>query len=95
MKKETKREKVLSLIKDKIEKMGYLLVDIQIKRRWDGQELEVIISKPQGRISIKDCEKVSKKIDPILEGANLFENRWYLSVSSPGIDYDEKNSSCN
>lgn len=93
MKKEGIREKIIELIKEKIEKMGYNLVKVEIKSKWGGKEVEVVISNPRGRVSIKDCEKVSKKIDPILEGANLFQSRWYLSVSSPGINYEENNTS--
>ncbi|MBC7073904.1 hypothetical protein H5T58_00715 [Candidatus Parcubacteria bacterium] len=81
-----KTEIVRKLIQEEIEKLGYKLLNIEIKPKWGGRELIITIGKEKGNISIKDCEKVSKKIDPILEGANLFENRWYLSVSSPGAN---------
>jgi ribosome maturation factor RimP len=43
------------------------------------------IDSPNG-ITIDDCERVSKTVDPILDEADPIEQTYYLSVSSPGID---------
>ena len=78
------KEKIENLIKTEIEKMGYQLKKIEIKRKGKAKELVITIDK-KGGVSVEDCARVSRKIDPILEKANLFESRWYLTVSSPGI----------
>lgn len=79
------KEKIENLIKGEIERMGYKLKRIEIKQKGKAKELIITIDR-EGGISIKDCVKVSRKIDPILEKADLFESRWYLTVSSPGIE---------
>lgn len=83
------QEKIEKLIKRDIEKMGYELKKIEIRQKGGGKELIVTIGK-KGGVSIEDCAKVSRKIDPILEKADLFESRWYLTVSSPGIELSDE-----
>jgi ribosome maturation factor RimP len=77
-------EKIENLIKEEIEGLGYQLKKIEIKQKGKAKELIITIDK-KGGVSINDCAKVSRKIDPILEKADFFEGRWYLTVSSPGI----------
>jgi len=77
-------EKVEKLIKEEIENLGYQLKKIEVKQRGRAKELIITIDK-EGGVSVEDCARVSRRIDPILEKADLFESRWYLSVSSPGI----------
>lgn len=79
------KEKIENLIKKEIENLGYQLKSIEIKKKGRASELIITIDK-EGGVSIEDCARVSRKIDPILEKANLFERRWYLTVSSPGIE---------
>jgi ribosome maturation factor RimP len=82
-------EKVEILIKKEIENLGYQLKKIEIKQKGRARELIITIDK-KGGISVEDCARVSRKIDPILEEADLFERRWYLTVSSPGIEISEE-----
>lgn len=77
-------EKIKNLIKKEIEKMGYELKEVEIKEKGKAKEL-IIITDKNGGITVEDCAKISRKIDPMLEKADLFEGRWYLIVSSPGI----------
>jgi ribosome maturation factor RimP len=76
-------EKVKSLIKDIIEDLGYKLVDIKYKREMGKKSLVIFIDKEGDRVSINDCEKVSKAIDKVIEDANLIEESYNLIVSSP------------
>jgi ribosome maturation factor RimP len=82
-------EKVEILIKKEIENLGYQLKKIEIKQKGRARELIITIDK-KGGVSVEDCARVSRKIDPILEEADLFERRWYLTVSSPGIEISEE-----
>ena len=82
-------EKVEKLIKKDIENLGYQLKRVEIKQKGRAKELIIIIDK-EGGVSIKDCVRVSREIDPILEKEDLFENRWYLTVSSPGIEVSKE-----
>ena len=49
-----------------IENLGYEVVEIEYVKKSDGMNLTFYIDK-DGGIDIKDCELVSKAIDPILE----------------------------
>lgn len=78
-------QEIKNLIKEIIEKLGYELKKVEIKQKGKAQELIITIDK-KGGVSIEDCARVSRKIDPILEKANIFKKRWYLTVSSPGVE---------
>ncbi len=74
-----------------IEEMGYEVVEVDYSKQVDGMNLIFYIDNEKG-ITIEDCEKVTKIIDPILEELDPTDNKPYiLSVSSPGIDRPIKN----
>lgn len=80
--KELALEKVGSLI----EEMGYEVVDCEYVKQSDGMNLIFYIDCDSG-VNIDDCEKVSKVIDPVLDEANITDDKPYtLCVSSPGLD---------
>jgi ribosome maturation factor RimP len=81
------KEKIKNLIKKETERLGYVLKKIEIKKKGGEKELLITIDK-KGGVSVEDCAKLSRRIDPMLEKENIFEGRWYLTVSSPGIDKD-------
>jgi ribosome maturation factor RimP len=81
------KEKIKNLIKKEAERLGYVLKKIEIKQKGNKKELLITIDK-KGGVSVEDCAKLSRRIDPMLEKENIFEGRWYLTVSSPGIDKD-------
>jgi ribosome maturation factor RimP len=83
------KEKVEKLIKEEIENLGYQLKKIEVKQRGRAKELVITIDK-EGGVSVEDCARVSRKIDPILEKENLFDSKWYLIVSSPGIEVSDE-----
>ena len=69
-----------------IEEMGYELVDVEYKKEFDGMSLIFTIDKEEG-VTIDDCEKVNKAIDPIIDELNPTGDEPYtLVVSSPGLD---------
>lgn len=81
------QEKVVPVI----EEMGYEVVEVFFGKMVDGDNLIFYIDKDEG-VTIDDCEKVSKVIDPLLDELNPTSDKPYiLSVSSPGIDRPLKN----
>lgn len=69
-----------------IEKMGYELLEVSYQKLADGMNLIFTIDADTP-ITIEDCEKVTKAIDPILDELNPTDDKPYiLSISSPGID---------
>ncbi len=78
-------EKVESLIKTKIENIGYELYDVEYSKEGKNYYLRVFIDKPEG-IDLTDCEKVNDEINDILDEANYIKEQYFLEVSSPGIE---------
>lgn len=69
-----------------IEGLGYELIEVAYQKIAGEMNLIFTIDSDTP-ITIDDCEKVTKTIDPILEEMNPTDDRPYiLSVSSPGID---------
>lgn len=62
------------------------LVEVEYVKKYDNMHLIVYIDKPTG-ITLEDCEKVSRMIDPVIEELNPTKDESYcLDVSSYGID---------
>ncbi len=69
-----------------IEGLGYELVDIEYSKQADGMNLIFYIDNDSG-ITLDDCERVSKTIDPLLDEINPTDDQPYvLIVSSQGLD---------
>ncbi len=69
-----------------IEEMGYDLVEVEYVKEFDGMNLIFTIDKEEG-VTIDDCEKVNKVIDPIIDELNPTDDKPFtLVVSSPGLD---------
>lgn len=78
-------ETVSNLVIYEIEQLGYELVDVEYKKETEGMVLTVFIYHEDG-ITLEDCEKVSRAIDPILDEYDPISESYYLSVSSPGLN---------
>lgn len=77
--------KVEHLLKKEIEDLGYECYDVQYLKEGKDYYLRITIDKTQG-ISIEDCEKVNRRIDPLLEETDFLKESYFLEVSSPGIE---------
>ena len=80
---------VKALIAPVAEELGYLLWDVEYVKEGARMILRVTIDSEEG-ITIDDCEKMHRTIDPILDEADPIESAYYLEVSSPGIERDLK-----
>jgi len=77
-------ESVETLVKDKIENLGYSIYDIEYVKEGSDYYLRIYIDNEKG-IDLDDCEKVSNEINDILDTVDIKE-QYYLEVSSPGIE---------
>ena len=77
MSKESIAAAVSRLILPTVEELGYLLWDVVYAKEGADYHLTV---------TIDDCERVHRAIDPILDEADPIEESYYLNVSSPGIE---------
>jgi ribosome maturation factor RimP len=77
------------LFGDTVENLGYELWNIEYYKEPTEWILEVTIEK-DGGVSIDDCEKVHRAIEPIIDEADPIENSYSLQVSSPGLNKKKK-----
>ncbi len=65
------------------------LYDVEIKHASKGKILVFYITK-MGGVSIAECRSVSKDISRILEEEDFIDARYFLEVSSPGLERELK-----
>ena len=82
-------EKVESLLKEKIESLGYYLYEVEYLKEGAEYYLRIYIDKETG-IDLNDCEKVSNEINDLLDKADFIKEQYFLEVSSPGIERNLK-----
>ena len=79
-------DRVESLIKDKIQELGYHLYDVQYVKEGQNYFLRVFIEKKNGSIDLNDCEKVNDGINDLLDKADYIKEQYFLEVSSTGVE---------
>ena len=65
------------------------LYDVEMKRAAKGLIIVIYITKVSG-VTIDVCKIVSYKISNILEEEDFIDERYFLEVSSPGLERDLK-----
>ncbi len=80
-------ETVRTLINPTADELGYFLWDVEYVKEGADMILRVTIDSDEG-ITIDDCERMTRAIDPILDEADPIEDSYLLEVSSPGIERD-------
>lgn len=77
---------VYEAINPLFESLDIHLVEVEYVKKVDGMHLIVYIDKDTG-VTLDDCTKVSRMIDPVIEELNPTKDAtYYLDVSSYGID---------
>lgn len=87
MKKENIATVVERLLTPVVTEMGYRLWDVVFHKVGADPTLTITIDNDEG-ITIEDCERVHRAIDPLLDEADPIEVSYQLEVSSPGIERD-------
>ena len=65
--------------------MGYRLVRVRMLGQ-NGLTLQIMAERPDGTMTVEDCEEVSRAVSPALDVDDPIEKAYHLEVSSPGID---------
>ena len=78
-------QKVETLLKPKIEELGYELYDVEYVKEGKNYFLRIYIDNEKG-IDLNDCEKVNDAIMEPLDDADYIKEQYFLEVSSPGIE---------
>ena len=69
------------------EELGYRLWDVEYVKEGAKRILRITIDNDEG-ITIEDCERMHRAIDPVLDEIDPIEEAYDLEVSSPGIERD-------
>ena len=78
-------DELRALLEPTIERLGYELVDLEVRLGSGSGLVRVFIDKPAG-IDLDDCEKVSLAVSALLDVEDPVPGNYNLEVSSPGLD---------
>jgi ribosome maturation factor RimP len=73
------------LLEPTVTRLGYELVDLEVRLGGSGGMVRLFIDKPDG-IDLEDCETVSQAVSALLDVEDPVPGNYNLEVSSPGLD---------
>ena len=82
-------EKLEKIAKDVCTEQGVALYDLELKHATKGLIVLVYVTKVDG-VSIDDCRNVSYALSEALDLDDFIEERYFLEVSSPGLERELK-----
>jgi ribosome maturation factor RimP len=74
------------VVEPALEGLGFRLVRIVLMGRGDKQTVQIMAERPDGTITINDCETISRQLSPLLDAYDPLQGAYDLEISSPGID---------
>ena len=77
--------RVAAIAEPVLASLGYRLVRVRISGA-AGCTVQIMAERPDGALSIEDCEAASRALSPVLDVADPIESAYRLEISSPGID---------
>ena len=77
--------RVAAIVEPVIEQLGYRLVRVRVSAA-EGCTVQIMAERPDGSMTVEDCESVSRALSPVLDVADPIERTYRLEISSPGID---------
>jgi ribosome maturation factor RimP len=77
--------RVAAIAEPVLEGMGLRLVRVRVSGA-DGCTVQIMAERPDGSMSIEDCEDTSRALSPVLDVADPIERAYRLEISSPGLD---------
>lgn len=77
--------RVAHLAEPVLAQLGFRLVRVRLMQQ-NGQILQIMAERPDGIMTIDDCEAASQALSPELDVADLISGEYRLEISSPGVD---------
>lgn len=74
-------EKIFNLIEGEVKSQGYILDAVEYVKEGSIQFLRIIIDK-EGFITVDDCVKVCRAVNPILDEKDPIKEQYMLDVCS-------------
>lgn len=82
-------DKVTAIAKPIVEEEGCSLWDVEYVREAGSWYLHIYIDKVGG-VDIEDCERISRRLDPVLDEADPIPDSYVFEVGSAGIERELK-----
>ncbi len=79
---DTLSDRLRAVIEPLAAELGLELVDLE----WRPVGLLTVFVDRAGGVSLGECERLSRRLDPLLDAEDLIAGRYRLQVSSPGLD---------
>jgi ribosome maturation factor RimP len=76
---------IAALVEPALEDLHYRLVRVQVLGQ-DGHTVQIMAERPDGTMTVEDCETVSRQLSPLLDAHDPLPGSYRLEISSPGID---------
>ncbi len=77
--------RVAAIAEPVLDDLGYRLVRVRITGE-AGCTVQVMGERPDGSMTVEDCEAVSRALSPVLDVADPVDRAYRLEISSPGMD---------
>ena len=79
---------IATIVEPVLEDLGFRLVGVKVQGGGGTADkiVQLMAERPDGSITIDDCETISKQVSPVLDVADPVSGAYRLEVSSPGID---------
>jgi ribosome maturation factor RimP len=77
--------RIAAMVEPAITDLGFRLVRIKLSGL-NGLTLQLMAERPDGTMTVDDCESVSRAITPVLDVEDPINQEYHLEVSSPGVD---------
>jgi ribosome maturation factor RimP len=77
--------RIALIVEPVVSAIGYRLVRVRLSGQ-NGLTLQIMAERPDGTMTVEDCENVSRAVSPALDVDDPIDKAYHLEVSSPGID---------
>ncbi len=78
-------DRLKDLINEETAEEGLTLVDMKVAEHKGSSRLRVFADK-LGGITVGECAKLSRRLELVIENNEVFNGKYLLEVSSPGLD---------
>jgi ribosome maturation factor RimP len=77
--------RVAAIVEPVLAGLGFRLVRVRISGM-AGCTVQIMAERPDGTMTIEDCETASRALSPVLDVADPIDRAYHLELSSPGMD---------
>ena len=77
--------RVAAVVEPVLAGLGFRLVRVRISGM-AGCTVQIMAERPDGSMTIEDCETASRVLSPVLDVADPMDRAYHLELSSPGMD---------